>query len=201
MNNNALFFKSLYENLDLEDNDENENICLISQEPLENDHITLACGHKFNYYHIFKEVVRQKHAPAYTEVTKLRPYQIKCPYCRNIQNGILPCRRGYEEIVKVNLPLKWIMKPNKCKYVFMSGKRKGLTCDKACLYDYCSRCSRVIEKRELRKKLSGEVSSSCKNEILKQTCGVIINSGKNKGKACKCAGKYNGRCGRHKKKE
>ena len=34
--------------------------CLITDEPLRRDHITLQCGHKFNYVPLFKEVLFQK---------------------------------------------------------------------------------------------------------------------------------------------
>lgn len=34
--------------------------CLITDEPLRKDHITLRCGHKFNYVPLFKEVLFQK---------------------------------------------------------------------------------------------------------------------------------------------
>jgi hypothetical protein len=34
--------------------------CLITDEPLRKDHITLSCGHKFNYVPLFKEVLFQK---------------------------------------------------------------------------------------------------------------------------------------------
>jgi hypothetical protein len=34
--------------------------CLITDEPLRRDHITLQCGHKFNYIPLFKEVLFQK---------------------------------------------------------------------------------------------------------------------------------------------
>jgi len=34
--------------------------CLITDEPLRKDHITLQCGHKFNYVPLFKEVLFQK---------------------------------------------------------------------------------------------------------------------------------------------
>jgi hypothetical protein len=34
--------------------------CLITDEKLRKDHITLKCGHKFNYVPLFKEVIFQK---------------------------------------------------------------------------------------------------------------------------------------------
>ena len=37
-----------------------DNVCLISGETLEDNHITLLCNHKFNYRSIYEEVVQQK---------------------------------------------------------------------------------------------------------------------------------------------
>ena len=42
-----------------EDMDSNET-CLIDGTPLDNNHIALKCSHKFNYYNIFNEVKCQK---------------------------------------------------------------------------------------------------------------------------------------------
>jgi hypothetical protein len=46
--------------LNIEDNSINK--CLITDERLRKDHITLKCGHKFNYIPLFKEVVFQKYS-------------------------------------------------------------------------------------------------------------------------------------------
>lgn len=94
--------------------------CLISDEVLRKDHITLKCGHKFNYVPLFKEVVFQKcsmlpknvsaklvtmyvkntpqsnistvmYNSSYNlETTKVSYNEIKCPYCRSITSHILP---------------------------------------------------------------------------------------------------------------
>ena len=94
--------------------------CLISDEVLRKDHITLKCGHKFNYVPLFKEVVFQKcsmlpknvsskvvtmyikntpqsnistviYNSSYNlETTKVSYNEIKCPYCRTITPNILP---------------------------------------------------------------------------------------------------------------
>lgn len=46
--------------LNIQDTPNNNNKCLITDEPLRKDHITLICSHKFNYVPLFKEVVFQK---------------------------------------------------------------------------------------------------------------------------------------------
>ena len=39
--------------------DTDNNICLISQTVLQNDYVTLECGHKYNYGSIFQELKNQ----------------------------------------------------------------------------------------------------------------------------------------------
>ena len=123
-------------------------MCLISQDPLEVNHVKLDCGHKFNYKELYNEVKMQKTSPTYTEVQRLRREQLKCPYCRNVQVGLLPRRKGFENVNGVNTPYKFIMKRQKCKYVFQSGKRKGNECGVASVDRFCVKCHKLYEKRK-----------------------------------------------------
>ena len=73
------------------DTNADTNICLITKEKLEPNHITLSCNHKFNYVPIYNEVVNQKNKQNNIyEIAKLSSNQIKCPYCRAITNKLLP---------------------------------------------------------------------------------------------------------------
>ena len=83
-----------------ENEDEIENNCLISGEPLKDDHIILKCKHKFNYEPLMHELINQKQY-SQLEIVHLRQYDIKCPYCRNVQNGVIP----YNEKYNINNPL------------------------------------------------------------------------------------------------
>ena len=129
------------------DNDDNDKYCLISYEPLENKHITLDCNHKFNYKNIFQEIKKQKLNHNFREVQRLKKWQIKCPYCRNVQDFLLPPKVGFPKILWVNSPLKYVKMPFKCCYVFSSGKRKGLPCNKPSFNKYCNAHQKIIEKR------------------------------------------------------
>ena len=134
--NNLDFYAELNEALitkpDISNIEQNsmDNICLITHEPLINNHIILTCKHKFNYIPLYWEVVNQK-SSTYLEITHLLVNQIKCPYCRTITNKLLPyieysgisLRRG------VNYPLKYCMKLYSCTWVIKSGKKKGDICD------------------------------------------------------------------------
>ena len=139
----------------LEEENNGDDTCLISGYTLEENHIKLECNHKFNYKHIYNEVHKQKTEPWHSEVNKVRNNQLKCPYCRNIQNGILPYRDNFPKIRYVNWPPSLMMLPNKCIYTFSSGKRKGMSCLKKCNGKYCLSHTRIMERRE-KKKLEKE---------------------------------------------
>ena len=126
-------FNSLLD--DEEDEYETNNICLISGEELKENHITLSCGHKFNYLQIFNEVKNYKMGKY-----NLTSSQMKCPYCRNIENKILPYynMRGVTKIHGVNYPMKYSMMLNTCKVIMKSGKRKGEICGRMCNGKYCN---------------------------------------------------------------
>lgn len=168
------FYKLLEEENEIND----ENNCLITKMPLEKDHVKLLCGHSFNYEAIYNEVKQQKrHNPL--DISYLKVYQLKCPYCRNIQNKLLPLI-GQCSVYGVNAPDKYTMKPNLCAYIFKSGKRKGETCNKHCYQKMCKCHLKYLYQLEK-----------------KEVCNSILVSGKNKGKECGCKIFKDGLCKRH----
>jgi hypothetical protein len=114
------------------------DLCLISYEKLEDDYITLQCGHKFNYEPLFNEIYTQKHCMSAYETQKLLLNEIKCPYCRNVQGKILPPKDGFQKCMYVNYPIKYCMMNNNCCHVFKSGIRKGTICNRLCLKTHCT---------------------------------------------------------------
>ena len=82
------FYNQLHDN-SLDEIEENTDVCLISQQPLEEGHITLLCGHRFNYDPLFNDVYNHKKKHYTLDTMRLRDYQIRCPYCRNIQNQLI----------------------------------------------------------------------------------------------------------------
>lgn len=136
--------------LDKNDTGKTEKICHITFEPLEKNYIIFDCSHTFNYNAIFTEVCIQKTIINNKETQKLKKYCIKCPYCRFIQNGILPYREPYNLIPLVNTPKSkaFNMKKFQCKYTFASGKKKGQCCNKYSEFEYCSQHHKIIEKRK-----------------------------------------------------
>lgn len=136
----------------LKNSDEFDNNCLITNKPLVEPIIMLDCKHKFNYEAIYKEVIQQKTKINGLETTKLKLYQIKCPYCRNITDNLLPPRIGFQNIFGVNSPIKYCMGLIPCEYTFCSGVNKGLQCGKKSLHKYCKRHKKIMDNRKKKQK-------------------------------------------------
>ena len=175
----------------------NENICLISKEPLHPNHITLTCNHKFNYIPIYKEVLYQKtKSNTLYEVTKLNPNQLKCPYCRTITNKLLPFIPYPSVKLAKNIHSSDhnCIPATKCSHIIK--KRDGDTycetkCHKNALYyeaenllfcpthykQYVAKNS-CIPSLKVKNKKTVEVSSD------KPRCIAVLKSGINVGKPC-----------------
>jgi len=155
-----------------DDTDESEcsRSCLISGEPLRDNSIKLSCNHRFNFENIFYEVSKQKDKN-YLETCKLSLGEIKCPYCRSVQKGLLPLNKEFPNLRKrgVNLPKSLIYKPNKCIHIMIGGKNKGLPCNISCYNKYCEKHDKINKEKE--------------NVI---RCQSILKSGKRKGEMCMC---------------
>ena len=95
--NNIDFYSQLYTSLDDSKNNDDTGFgeneyCLISNLPLINNFVKLKCGHKFNYAPLYKDIFNHKKKFNNMEQiqTKLKQNQIRCPYCRNVQDELLP---------------------------------------------------------------------------------------------------------------
>jgi hypothetical protein len=65
--------------------------CLLSKEPLNENHIVLPCKHRFNYVSLCKEIACLKYPPrTYSRTINLSRQQICCPYCRKVFDKLLP---------------------------------------------------------------------------------------------------------------
>jgi hypothetical protein len=185
--------------------------CLITNEELKDKFVTMECGHKFNYIPLINELLNQK-KPNHLEVTKVKKFCLKCPYCRSIQNGVLPYYPEiYEEkITQINWPPRRAYCRNKCCYKFKSGKRKGMLCNKKCVHEYCTSHEKLALKQKEKKALiEKKKNNKIKNKKLKSptinintnlkikiknkkiinnkiTCTAILKSGKRKGEICGC---------------
>jgi hypothetical protein len=102
--NNINFFDELYKSLDIEESlDNDDNICLITKQILSDRFVKMDCGHKFNYLPLYNDILNHKKKFNNMESRNgsLHSNEIRCPYCRNKQTGVLPY---YEDLslLKVN---------------------------------------------------------------------------------------------------
>ena len=99
---NINFYEELYKSLDKEDKQENTDCCLISQQPLVDNYVTMCCGHKFNYQPLFYDILNHKKKFNSMERHYLKSSDIRCPYCRSVQKKLLPYVEGYPKVHGVN---------------------------------------------------------------------------------------------------
>jgi hypothetical protein len=83
------FYKLLQDDSEMDYNDAGK--CLITHEPLNETAVTLDCKHSFNYLPLYKYVLKSK-SNKFNNLEKkfLKSTQVKCPFCRNIQNTLMP---------------------------------------------------------------------------------------------------------------
>ena len=91
------FFSELYKSLDDEDISDENNLCLITSQPLTANFFMMDCGHKFNYIPLYLDI--KNHKLKFNSMedssTRLNHNEIRCPYCRKKQTNLLPY---YEEL-------------------------------------------------------------------------------------------------------
>jgi hypothetical protein len=104
------FYEELYKSLDIdEDNNKTEddnNLCLITNKELCDKFVEMECGHKFNYIPLYLDIKnhKEKYNGMEGSSTRLNVNEIRCPYCRKRQQGVLPYYEelGLEKITGVN---------------------------------------------------------------------------------------------------
>jgi septum formation inhibitor MinC len=102
---NINFFDELYKSLDIEEKEEEneDDICLITKQNLCDRFVKMNCGHKFNYLPLYNDILnhKKKFNSMESRTGALHNNEIRCPYCRNKQTGVLPY---YEDLslLKVN---------------------------------------------------------------------------------------------------
>lgn len=106
---NIDFFKELYKSLDEEETKEDDyamdtDLCLITNQSLENHYVKMNCGHKFNYLPLYKYLInyKQKFNSMESSKQKLDINEIRCPYCRCRQSELLPYYDDIKGVKKIN---------------------------------------------------------------------------------------------------
>jgi hypothetical protein len=117
------FFDELYKSLDNETSDLDNDKCLITNETLKEFYVKLECGHKFNYIPLYNDLINYKKKFNYLECSsgKLSLKEIRCPFCRNKQNKLLPYHYelGLKKVNGINHYIYTVEQSNycdKCQY-------------------------------------------------------------------------------------
>lgn len=145
-----------WDELEKED-DASAELCLLTGEALAPNHISLKCGHAFNYTPLFNELRREKTRHNPKEVQRVRTDQIKCPYCRQVQTGLLPFVPTIttERLRGVNAPEKHTLRLCGCGWTMKNGKRSGEVCGaNAFQTGYGNRCEKHWRAEERNAKLA-----------------------------------------------
>ena len=178
---NIDFYKQLHE-IDSEDEHDDEDLCLLTKMPLDQNKIVLPCNHSFNLYPLYKEVCKQKLGSSALEISRLRHDQMKCPYCRRKYNFVLPrllINKKMKYHSGVNSPEKICMKsksPKFCSYHFKSGINKNVQCRELGYYtEYGCYCMK--HQSSVSKKMTN-------NNTTLHKCSAILQSGARKGEVC-----------------
>jgi hypothetical protein len=159
---------------------ETKEVCLISGEELDDTKITLECGHSFNYVPLFNDLYCYKYDKpqgyyTYSDNLNLREHQIRCPYCRQVQENLLPYHPDIQNsrIKGINYPPSLSMGKNTCTHIFKSGKNKGKACGKKCYRAMCNQHFKI--------ELNLEAVSMNRSDLNNLTLIDLRHLAKNKG--------------------
>jgi hypothetical protein len=105
-------------------------LCLISNMPLTENFVKLECGHKFNYIPLYNDILNHKKKFNIMEHQSLKNIEIRCPYCRKVQQELLPYHKypGVKEVHGVNYFDPTVVLKNQCaccahtNMTFITGK-------------------------------------------------------------------------------
>jgi hypothetical protein len=221
------FYNQLYAVLDGPEEDE-ENYCLITDEPLTEHSVKLDCGHNFNYIPLYHDVAnhKQKYNVMESSVGALKTAEIRCPYCRIKHPKVLPYHEelglpklnGVNAVFKDKLCAYLIPNPNYLpdepidgilNYKFLKCKCYGLS-DQEDAEFYCDKHKRVLAKEAkiLLTQKKKEEAMKKKEEVAKKKiaaeqkktilCETILKSGQRKGEKCNAVATNDNCCKRHK---
>ena len=155
---------------EINEDDDNVEICPISKEPIK-DKITISCGHSFEYYSLFNELIKNNSS------TKFH----KCPYCRKRTTGFIPyydipsMKKCYAVKGKLN---NFNNNYLQCQHIFCSGKKKGEQCQK-CAHQFENGQYCFTHKDKKPKPKTKPKTDENKSKI-KVQCSQILKNG------CQC---------------
>lgn len=213
--NEIIDFKKALLDINLDNSDD---YCLIDNIKLEPEHVKLDCGHKFNYEAIFKHVIGSKNRGVMMDY-RLQLSQVQCPYCRHIQNTLLPLPPKDKDIELVD-GVNWIdVKKHFGSDVVLNTDNTPCECRTCFEYIHtitntkinktlCYKHYKIYHSKLMKEKraLAKEKESS-KNVVVSLTspshqvgsildapkpvmCGAMVKSGVKKGTTCDCFAFY-----------
>ena len=183
------FFNELYKSLDENEEtiktDDDDNKCLITNQPLIDKFVKLECGHKFNYLPLFNDIKnhKSKFNSMEGQTTLLKLNEIRCPYCRKRQSSVLPYYEDLmvEKINGVNYydgkseNLGCVFSQNGCQFTYKlkydNGSYKEFGCFLKHVYNfedgkqYCFHHHNIMKKL-LIKKQNQKIKEDIKNSKL-----------------------------------
>jgi len=167
MNNKEMFLNYLNDLNTCNDLNDKSEKCLISNESLVCNYITLECNHKFNFIELYNEVVEQK-TKKILDNSRLKVDEIKCPYCRAITRKILPYFKyySYKLIKGVNYPQDLSIKLNECQYI---EKNSELCRKNACITKFGIFCNNHIRYTIKEEEILSNISIDVLNFYKKKT--------------------------------
>ena len=177
------FYAELAGDDDSEETDEQQaGVCTLTGCPLDDNHVVLGCGHGFNYPAMFNEAAAQKaHQSSYGQDTvRLSLGEIKCPYCRRVNAGLLPYRPmpGFTKSTRgVNSPMHLCMPSQPCEWRLRGGASKGKACGAPAYTDrlgtHCPRHRKTVRLS----KSSSKLESLTVRELKERLRGLNLHVG------------------------
>jgi len=184
---NLNFYDELKKSLshDNDDSLHNSQCCLITNLPLTEYFVTLECNHSFNYIPLYNDAVNCKFKFNKMDRCSLKSTQIRCPYCRRVQNNLLPY---YENVSAKTYGVNFVDENViiyegyqygdcffntdddyvcKSKCVKLLDSTSKTYCDThfyPALHDYNKKC--ILEKREEQKKKRLEIKAEEKKKMM-----------------------------------
>ena len=214
---NIDFYEQLKKSMDNDDDeDSRETHCLITNLPLIEPYITMKCGHSFNYAPLVKDITSVK-SNNHMERFRLKANQIRCPYCRSIENHVLPYIRHSKCSKKESI--NWLdVSKHKIRDFLSYSDGPCSVCDlsKKTILSPCGQLHYCLEHYKefyprnkvfsSKKVYNFKVNSNNHENIIihsatTEGCCSILKSGPRKGQMCGAVKKLDNYCLRHAPKQ
>jgi hypothetical protein len=188
---NINFYEELMKEDDAFDKETEENTCKITGNKLEEHFVKLNCNHCFNYLPLYYEIFNQRYVNL-TFTSKVYRRYFLCPYCRKLQENLLPyiAELGMPEFYGINsddiikMPKKEYLTTVVNGIIFKLGKCNVKDCTHLlvsklpnCEETYCKKHYKIVTNRKIR-----ELEKEKKKCLLEEKKIITQEKKKNKEK-------------------